>query len=46
MKKTNIVLETVPNTSMNEITSYKAAFPYKINEEYWKNIWILTIDRA
>jgi len=31
MKNTNIVLETVPNSTNVESTSYKAAYPYKVN---------------
>ncbi len=31
MKNTNIVLETVPNNFNIESTSYKSAYPYKIN---------------
>lgn len=41
MKNTNIVLETVP-TGMNlDTTSYKAAYPYKINENYWFTEWLI-----
>lgn len=34
MKNTNIVLETVPNGMNLDTTSYKAAYPYKVNENY------------
>jgi hypothetical protein len=32
MKNTNIVLETVPNISVSEGTSYKQAYMYKVGE--------------
>lgn len=36
MKNTNIVLETVPNISVSEGTSYKQAYMYKVGEAWLK----------
>lgn len=38
MKNTNIVLETVPNISVSEGTSYKQAYMYKVGEAWSWNV--------